>query len=182
MTLPDFSLSARVATEQARQDRIDLTIGNWIIQGHHEDFPGFFDRLGPRPNVLEDNPLVHRQDDNWGNLFNRPTGPIRQSPEMHISTGGRGRARQSGAPLFRGTLRSTRWELAYEQNDSTRYTARRLLAELSLNPTRYVVHQPLWRPRPGASPENWVLPAAHMQSRRIRTRVGEEFPLEHFRT
>lgn len=179
MPLPTFALSARVNPQDAKQDRIDLTVGDWIVVGDTEMFPEFFARLGPPPAHVGDNPHVRTTDDDWGDLLNRPSGRHPLYPEFNISSGGRGRSRRTGAPLFRGTLRTTNWNSGELLRANVGVSGRRLFADLSLNPTRFIVHQPHWRPRPGQhDPASWRLPEPTFQTRRIQLRNGGEFPLD----
>ena len=188
-TLPPFSLSARVQSEEGKQDSITLELGDWFIQGIGNSLGAFVDLLGPRPaddetgggninawaNILTTAPVATLNQEFFGWMFNRPAGNFDQQTEMDLRTGGSGSGSRPGAPLAKGKLH---FAFRPPEGDCFEDTKRReLRLSLFLNPTRYLRHQvvPPFFLEP---PNTWSLGEANFRTRSIprRRRVGNESP------
>ena len=150
---PVYTPTSRVTAETAKHDKIEITIGEWIIRTLYE--PGFlifFEQLVPsRP---DDNPLTANRDpvEREGTWFVRQQALDPTCPTLEIRRGGRGRGLRPGRPLVTGRLKTRRRPRDEEQGH---FYARALSLELFLNPTRFMHHQPIanWQAPPQDYPD-----------------------------
>jgi len=167
MQLLDENATADV--QFAKQDKIDIEIGEWQVPGHD---PSTYDLLfnmceTPVPSF----PLEVSSDLTW---FNRPQGNRQFNPFIQFSGRGAGGRVPRGTPLIAGRLQA-RYRGGGSGSDG--YFA--LTAQLSINPTRFVRHVSThlrWRP----SSDNWMerIDSRFLLSRQLPSRSGEEVILD----
>lgn len=117
-----------IAESDAKQDRIQLKLKRWTFQGTMLEFTRFSERLSRTFDVDG----VHRR------IFNVQQGEERRA--IWPITGGTGSRRYitpPGVPLFSGRLRGYQQPSGEDRPIKTWH----LIAELSLNPTRAVLHE-----------------------------------------
>ncbi|MDR9775008.1 hypothetical protein RJJ65_20595 [Rhizobium hidalgonense] len=117
-----------VSENEAKQDRIQLKLKRWTFQGNMLQFETFSTRLSQTFNVEG----VPRR------IFNARQGEERRA--IWPITGGVGSRRYltpPGVPLFSGRLRGYQQPSGPEQPVKTWH----LIAELSINPTRAILHE-----------------------------------------
>lgn len=174
--MEQFDYGLRVAEATGKQDKIELALGDWRVRGSEERVTRFLDLLGSEPFAratpavagLEGGPL--RPD----SLFTRHSGSQRYEVEMRVRGGGRGSVRSPGAPLFSGRLSAVRERVNGANGEAIE--GRRLKLDLSINPTRYVVHQPLPGRNPYVPPDTWGAPS--LATRRTPLRTPHEASLD----
>ncbi|WLR93875.1 hypothetical protein [Shinella zoogloeoides] len=127
--LIDRLISGLTVTENdAKQDRIQLKFKRWTFQGNMLQFGRFSTRLSRTFDV----------DGVQRRIFNKRQGEERRA--IWPITGGTGSRRYvtpPGVPLFSGRLRGYQQQSGPDQPIKTWH----LIAELSLNPTRTVLHE-----------------------------------------
>jgi hypothetical protein len=171
--LRPFSLSERVSLQDAKNDRIDVEIGNWFIRRDAEEINAFFQFLGPYPGdshaalrrLMAGNRLRHVEPCHFGWMFNRPSGTD-DLRSMELKGAGRGSGVRSGRPLASGTLRIDTINLPNPRFDGE--TWKRLHFELRLNLTRFIRHQ-RWPRMLGMPVDEWELPEQNMRTLRTST-------------
>ncbi|TCQ12588.1 hypothetical protein C8J34_1011231 [Rhizobium sp. PP-F2F-G36] len=117
-----------VTQNEAKQDRIQLKLKRWTFQGNMLEFRWFSERLSQTFDV----------DDVQRRIFNVQQGDERRA--IWPITGGTGSRRYitpPGVPLFSGRLRGYQQPSTEDRPIKTWH----LIAELSLNPTRAVLHE-----------------------------------------
>jgi hypothetical protein len=117
-----------VSENEAKQDRIQLKLKRWTFQGSMLQFGRFSERLSRTFEVDG----IHRR------ILNSQQGEERRA--IWPITGGTGSRRYitpPGVPLFSGRLRGYQQQSAEDRSIKTW----QLIAELSLNPTRAVLHE-----------------------------------------
>ena len=125
---PPFTLESRVSVSDAKQDKVEFTLGRWRFRsGSLADYQGLIRRLN-----------AHERIDSWGQGIIEPprqvVGDSSRNQFRFVKRTSRG-VIQSNRPLFENKIAITR--------DG-------LIANLSASVTRFVRHQTL--PRQGA---NW---------------------------
>ncbi len=53
-----FSLSSRASADEAKQDKIELILGTWYLDGRPDEFRAYNRRLGTQP-ISVDNPHTY---------------------------------------------------------------------------------------------------------------------------
>lgn len=120
----------RVVAGTAKQDRIQFSAQRWTFTGTPAEFRTFSEALSDLHLVGGD----HRK------VFNSQSGTEVYAPRWLIAKGrgGAGYITPEGYPLFSGTLRG--WQSRERRGHEDEYSWT-LRADLSLNPTRAVLHQ-----------------------------------------
>lgn len=153
MALPSYSPSHRVTARDGKQDKIDLTLSGWaIVAAQVSDVLQGLANFTFGPNEVK--------------LYNRPTGGVRPT-SISLSKGGSGRHRPVGAPLFSGKLT---FRTPYSDGPATSYVT----LYGTINPTRFVAHQPAHRRGIALSPAQWLEVPASMETRALPRKVGGE--------
>lgn len=163
-TLPQFNRGIRVSAEGAKQDRIDLEIGNWYFTGDDVELQSGILSL------LQETYVSHNgQHEQLYSLFQRPQGRSRFSQTISLA---KPRATRMGSPLIAGQLKIKR--LDGDDFSPSRY---QMVFELKLNPTRALNHQPLHPDiRAGRSATSY--PRVGLFRHRSFYRVGDEISLD----
>ncbi|TAZ80012.1 hypothetical protein [Rhizobium ruizarguesonis] len=123
---------AQVSSETAKQDRIQFSARRWTFVGTLAEFRTFSERLSDMFVVAGEPRKV----------FNAQSGMEEYAPRWLIAKGrgGAGYITPAGYPLFSGTLRG--WQTRERWGNDDEYSWS-LQVDLSLNPTRAVLHQPV---------------------------------------
>ncbi|NKL65695.1 hypothetical protein ELI13_18325 [Rhizobium ruizarguesonis] len=123
---------AQVSSETAKQDRIQFSARRWTFVGTLAEFRTFSERLSDMFVVAGEPRKV----------FNAQSGMEEYAPRWLIAKGrgGAGYITPAGYPLFSGTLRGWQSRERWGNDDEYSWT---LQADLSLNPTRAILHQPI---------------------------------------
>lgn len=165
--LPLLTAESRVEASQARQDRIVAEIGDWIVDGSREEIQRFYSAIGqldpvdPQPRLLA---IAGRQHTS--------------RPEILIRRGIQNTQRNYGQPLLAGKIVSAS-HIIEGRNPSPSRIGRRLYFQGTLNPTRFVVHQPKFiRGRSIIDPVHGELPEIRMFTRSERNEPGDEAALD----
>ena len=117
-----------VQEADAKQDRIQLKLKRWTFQGTPYQFEAFSTRLS----------RTFRLDGVERRIFNTRQGEERRAIwPISGGTGSRRYATLPGVPLFSGRLRGYQQPSREDQPTKTWH----LIAELSLNPTRAMLHE-----------------------------------------
>lgn len=160
--LPELTADSRVTATQARQDRIVVEIGDWFVIGTQENLESFYGAFGrldpsaPRPRLFA---VAGRQNTRW------PVIKLRQSPQAAD--------RQYGKPLLAGQIGTANYP--NPQGSGPGQFGRRLFFQGTINPTRFVVHQPkLFQGRTIVDPTSGRLPAVRMFAPETETYRGQE--------
>lgn len=140
--LPHFAGATVVGWETARQDKISLKLGDWFPTTG-EDRADLIHYLAGA-NILD-------YDGTELTVTGSPTG--RRRNEVHLLRGGRGQVANRPALLFSGIINVGGIQTADRQSQTNARTTR-INADLKLNPTRFVQHQPSIRRR-GDNPLRW---------------------------
>jgi len=121
----------QVAAETAKQDRIQFSAQRWTFTGTEAEFRTFSEALSD----------LHLIDGHHRKVFNSQSGTEVYAPRWLIAKGrgGAGYITPEGYPLFSGTLRGWQSRERRGHDDEYSWTLR---ADLSLNPTRAMLHQP----------------------------------------
>ncbi len=122
----------QVSGETAKQDRIQFSARRWVFTGTQAEFRTFSEVLSGMY-VIGNEPRK---------VFNKQSGTEVYTPRWLIAKGrgGGGYITPAGYPLFSGMLRG--WQSRDQWGDGDEY-GWSLQADLSLNPTRAVLHQPI---------------------------------------
>ncbi|CAN7505929.1 hypothetical protein [Neorhizobium sp. LjRoot104] len=122
----------QVYAETAKEDRFQFSARRWTFTGTHAEFRTFSEVLSE----------IHVIDGEPRKIFNRQSGTEGYAPRWLIAKGrgGAGYITPAGYPLFSGTLRGWQSRQRWGNDDEYSWT---LQADLSLNPTRAVLHQPI---------------------------------------
>lgn len=157
--LPPFSMDRTVRSRGAKQDKIALTVGEWRIEGTSHQLEDF--SIG-----------LHRAEavDSDGVVFpflgsRRQISPTRA--EHRIVGSGRGSGSSVEGPLFSGLVRMS------GRPGANGLRARVVHADLAINPTRFVHHQPLVQ-FPPTDPSEWDLGPVRMRRRLGMTTPARE--------
>lgn len=164
--LPRYDPALRVTSQSAKQDRIAVVLGDWFLgpaadRGAYWRFfaalyPVQANRLAPQPIAPSADPwFVHRDAVDPG------------CPTLTIRGGGRGRGLRSGTPLVAGELRTRRYGRSHEVGMGNSEPLRLITLSLSINPTRYLHHQPKreWIPSRARPVSEWALATPLLTSR-----------------
>lgn len=156
---PHFTLDARAAPEDGRQDKIEMEIGDWVVNGENRDeIQALYSRLGAPPPL---HPNTRRREDHgnaYGWLFNAPDVSewhwkkkmrVRSQP-LEIGNASGVLLRTIQPPLFSNYCV---WQARRARDQFADGTAQDLGEEMpvettatldiQLNPTRFVRHQPV---------------------------------------
>lgn len=161
--LPTYVPSIRVNATDAKQDKIEIILGDWLIGPSDESsYVRFFSALAPAPAGG-----LSQERENIEGLFYRDRDYDPTCPKLVIRAGGRGARLAVGRPLFSGELRAFRWGRAEQIGIGNNEPARRIELRLFLNPTRYLHHQPKrsWVLSRHLDPSGWELGAPQLISR-----------------
>lgn len=122
----------QVVAETAKQDRIQFSAQRWSFTGTQAEFGTF-------SGVLSE---LHLIGSDYRKVFNSQSGTNVYAPRWLIAKGrgGAGYITPQGYPLFSGTLRGWQSRERRGHDDEYSWTLR---ADLSLNPTRAMLHQPV---------------------------------------
>lgn len=170
MPLPPLSFEHEVTADEGREDKIDLSLGNWMLSASRA-------QLRDIRNYLAVPPVNARVTADWavsyGYLFNRPQTGRGKMPPLRIRNRpieSAARRQFSGKPLFGGE-----W-VAFDRGRASSPLFRRFesFLYLSLNPLRFVRHQAI--PRPIGAPDTWGVPRITEAERPLET--GGEFALD----
>lgn len=155
--------SIRVDARDAKQDKIEIVLGDWFI-GPSDDsaYIHFFSTLAPAPAGA-----LAEETENIEGLFYRDRDYDPTCPKLAIRAGGRGTRLAAGRPLFSGELRTFKFGRAEPIGIGNTEAARRIELRLFLNPTRYLHHQPKrsWVLSRHLGPLNWDLGQPQLVSR-----------------
>ena len=160
MPLPLFSVHYRVVPETGREDKIEMEIGTWVLNGTCENFEQIRHAISC-PNSHHRSDMTPDDPNFFGYLFNRPNnnGTLRLPLEIRKSTlHGHG-----GCVLAHPLLFAGKWMFSYRPwrgNESRDFAT---VLNLSLNPTRFVRHQPEPQPMPSAN-ARWPPPSLSMSA------------------
>ena len=148
MPLSPLSFEHEVTAEEGREDKIELCLGNWIIRANATEFRDLQESLAVPMEYLRDSAEAGSLS---GYLFNRPNvinGRVRRLTVRKTRLESAAHIANAGKPLFGG-------EWVYRQGERFADGRRAYTTSLnlSLNPLRYVRHQP--KPRPIGSPDTW---------------------------
>ncbi len=163
--LPVLTADSRVEAANARQDRLVVEIGDWYILGARESIDRFYDAIGhvdpsaPRPRLFA---IAGRQNTQWPEIM------LRQSQQMADT--------RYGKPLLAGRIATA---IHYDPNAPGRgQPGRRLYFQGTINPTRFVAHQPKrFEGRTIVDPVNGPLPNVRMFAPASLPDRGDERPL-----
>lgn len=134
-----FSLSSRVVHDRAKQDKIELNLGIWYVQGSESALRDYFRGLGSEPATISSPSTACETQ---FRLFNSPVGKDPTTPRIHIPGGEQNGDRHPiGVPLISGHLQTRRSTPRLSERRIHGYQCRSLEARLSINPTRFVNHQ-----------------------------------------
>lgn len=159
--IPAYNTSLRVSPETAKQDRVNIVLGDWILGPTGDaDLMMFFANLAPaeiHESLLGLAPTSLSVSDPW---FTRGTHFDPTCPTLMIRQGGRGHGLRAGRPLVTGQLISTRFRRQPGDSYGEGPVSRKINLNLSLNPTRFLHHQPTveWVTRRSIPVEDWDLP------------------------
>jgi|GEM_PF-5765595 len=166
MSIPPFTPSVRVSAETAKNDLIQLEMGDWHIRGNESDVGDFFNFLGPYPNSHEALAQISAgqsaqlNEGMFGWMFNRPHGQNNFITKLPLRGTGRGSGTRPGIPIAKGELKIKHLSHTFDE-------ARKLLRfNVSLNPTRFVRYQPC-PPLVGEPVEGWNLSPARIRTPEI---------------
>ncbi len=151
--LPNFTFASRVTPETGRQDKVEIQIGAWAVLGDsEEDIRHFYTRLGAPPPV---NRRSRRREDHgraYGWLFGRVDDSEWQGTKtlrvrrdaLTIEAAGNQPPQIIPPPLFAD---SCIWKARRIDGPALPIQTTAKL-DLTINPTRFVRHQPTQRPLP----------------------------------
>lgn len=164
--LPFLTADSRVEPSQARQDRILAEIGDWIIEGPIERVQRFYSAVG-QPDLVNSQPrllaIAGRQHTS--------------RPEILIRRGFQNARGEEGSPLLLGKIVTV--SHVEGANSSSSHIGRRLYFQGTLNPTRFVAHQPKFmRGRSIVDPVQGALPGVRMFARPWVSEPGDEAALD----
>ncbi len=178
--LPQYVPSTRVSEDTARQDKIELVLGNWLL-GQADDGTLSLFFAGLTTPDASDNFLagVAPFPDQY-RWFSRHTHFNPTMPKLAVRGAGRGRGPGLNSPLVAGSLETKYAQQTDYHASSLGRLSRRLRLRLSINPTRFVHHQPLgeWVARRTLSVDQWDLPAPILFSGRPRLFDLDEVSLD----
>lgn len=120
--------------EEAKQDRIQFSIGEWILDGHQSDFEAF---LGTLANSC--------WPDTDQKIFTRPQGADFKRELKFVSRTDRNGNQRIGAPLVDGSIVFYRQSRQHGSGEFSEWVSYRGTAFVTLNPTRALAHQPVNR-------------------------------------
>ena len=83
MPLTQFSLSNEVTAETAKQDRLQVIIGKWIVEGATDDIDALRNAMSSPP-LAARNMAAENSGDFWGRLFDRPNCHGSQRPPIKV--------------------------------------------------------------------------------------------------
>lgn len=172
-TLPTFNFSLRVTPETGREDKIELSLGKWAVHGDTETLDTIREFMAAPPESLRAD-LSAGDLCGYGWIFNRPQNPNLRRASLKIRT--HDLKNDAAESLARAPLFSGLWMFRY--NDSGADTSRTIPTELhlSINPLRYVQHNPGPRPLPSANAADW--PAPRLQAAEGQPDGRGEFALD----
>lgn len=164
-TLPLFERGIDATPETAKQDRIEIELGDWLFIGDDSELQSGILHLREETytSVIGENGLH-----NTYGLFGSRQGHYNNFTIAIHS----GRGVRIGAPLFAGRLK-----FRHSGGDDFSPSAYQLSFQLELNPTRALNHQPL-HPDIRAGRQATSYPPTHLHRRRALMRVGEEIVLD----
>ncbi len=155
---PEYTQATRVSADKAKQDRIHIIVGDWIL-GPANDMAlaTFFAALAPA-RIHERTFGITRSlaiSEPW---FTRREHYDPTCATLDIRQGGRGRGLRSGRPLVAGQLKARRGRHSPDRDIGP--VSRIVSLDLILNPTRFLHHQPKseWVERMQQPVAEWVLP------------------------
>lgn len=163
----EFNRDTRVEAEFAKQDRIQVDIGDWLFDAPDIEFDQFAQLISQRDwssidgSDVELRPLTRQQGFQGNKYIIKFTSRIR------------GGSNRTDAPLIDGKLVLHRYRAAHL--GPTRY---RIVSALSVNPTRALAHQPrnqsIINDFLGRTEGEAEIPQPEMRSRRLPSPVRSE--------
>lgn len=156
--------NTRATSEEAKHDKIEISVLHWIIEGDTEAIAQFFLSIA---SASERPPTRPRpgSERRWA-WFGATRGLANAPQTFPIARGGQGGHRQTGFPIISGHLRAIPFGRFTGYEERVRW---RIEANLSINPTRFVRHQTLPRDL-SASEEDWPEPCLFRTRGRPRYR------------
>ncbi|MCV6575962.1 MAG: hypothetical protein OIF58_09525 [Cohaesibacter sp.] len=127
----NFDRDVRVEAAYAKQDRIQIDIGRWLFDGLDVEFDQFANLIADRDWASIDGSDIELHP------LNRPQGFQGNKYVIRFASRRQGGKLRADAPLVEGNLILHRYRAT--QFGPSRFD---IIAEISLNPTRALVHQP----------------------------------------
>lgn len=131
--LPRIDYTQQVTSDTAKQDKIELTLGNWALLGSQEDIEAVREHMSVPGEHLRSDPSVNW--DAYAKLFNRPDADGRRAMEFRagaLALGPEGQQVSYPPPLWAGF-----WKFGPHQGDAGCVTS----LDVSINPTRFARSQ-----------------------------------------
>jgi hypothetical protein len=167
-----LTAESRVDASQARQDRIVAEIGDWIVIGTQVGIRRFYAAIG-QPDLANSRPrllaIAGRQHTS--------------KPEILIRRGVPNSQRNDGQPLLAGKIITAPYMVPSDDPSPSRFGnspyGRRLYFQGTLNPTRFVAHQPKFiGGRSIVDPVLGELPEVRIFVGSVRNEPGDEATLD----
>lgn len=167
--LPSLDYSQQVTSHSAKQDKIEMTLGTWRLEGHTEDIQAVREYMSVPPSDWRNDP-----GQNWpaySMLFNRPDESGLGSRPMEfrrgdLQLGPEGQRQTRSAPLWAG-----HWRFSSFQGNSGTTTH----LAVSINPTTFARSQ-RYRAIPSQPGNFGVIPSDFVKE--PRWGPLNEFPLD----
>lgn len=166
--LPLLDEDATLSADTAKQDKIDLELGEWTVRGNDGDANMLFLSLSQKTVRLDNSPIRLK----W---FNAPQGWRFSTQTINFRGAGHGGRTTVGVPLVSGSLNIKR-NGSRSDHGPTHFSVK---ATLSINPTRFVRHRGSTF-RTNANPSEWSDrdDRTLLLSRRLPRNMRDEYILD----